>query len=140
MDQSCHQMDCQALSRNIIHVFMDVNEHKLCWMMYMVYAFYSGIQCIKVLNFQIIFVKLLFFLNMLSYCVYLKYENHMNNWQKTTRNLEIYKKFFIMWKYKLVWWSNNFRIPVLTENIIICLLVKVLLFNTLLSTIWVEGK
>jgi hypothetical protein len=39
-DQSCHQMDCQALSRNIIHVFMDVNEHKLCWIMYMVYAFY----------------------------------------------------------------------------------------------------
>jgi hypothetical protein len=57
MDQSCHQMDCQALSQNIIDVFMDVNEHKLCWIMYMVYAFFSGIQCINVLNFQILFVK-----------------------------------------------------------------------------------
>jgi len=36
---------------------MDVNEHKLCWIMYMVYAFFSGIQCINVLNFQILFVK-----------------------------------------------------------------------------------
>ena len=52
-DQSCHQMDCQALSRNIVqnvHVFMDVNEHKLCWIMYMVYAIFSGIQCINVLK------------------------------------------------------------------------------------------
>ena len=37
MDQSCHQMDCQALSCNTfctcIYEIMDVNEHKLCWIM-----------------------------------------------------------------------------------------------------------
>jgi hypothetical protein len=39
--------------------FMDVNEHKLCGIMYMVYmyAFFSGIKCINVLNVQILFIK-----------------------------------------------------------------------------------
>ena len=69
MDQSCHQMDCQALSRNIIHVFMDV--HGVCILFR--YSMYKGIK------FSNYICQIIFFLNMLSYCVYLKYENHMNN-------------------------------------------------------------
>ena len=37
------------------------------------YSMYKGI---KFLNY---ICQIIFFLNMLSYCVYLKYENHMNN-------------------------------------------------------------
>ena len=43
--------------------------------MYM-YAFFSGIKCINVLNVQILFIKLNVCLNILSYYVYLRYDNH----------------------------------------------------------------